>query len=89
MSDDTIKAFGQVLQQTRKQLGMSQAGLALASGLDRAFISKLELGKKQPSLLTVFQLATALGLAPSGLLRRVERFMKLAKASKQPAACPM
>lgn len=76
INSDTTALFGQVLVEARKQRRMSQAALAVASELDRTFISQLELGKKHPSLLTLFQLGSGLGLAPSVLLRRVEHALK-------------
>ncbi|RSK38442.1 helix-turn-helix domain-containing protein [Hymenobacter perfusus] len=72
MRDETIELFGKVLQETRKQLSMTQAELAFASNLGRPYISQLENGKLAPSLLTLFSLAEALNEAPSTLLRRVE-----------------
>ena len=38
----------------------------------RAYISDLEMGKKDPSLFTVFKLADALKLKPSVLIDEVE-----------------
>ncbi|WP_416381016.1 helix-turn-helix domain-containing protein [Hymenobacter sp. GOD-10R] len=72
MSGDPIKAFGVVVREARNEQRLSQEELAFESNLDRTFISLLETGKKQPSLLTIFQLATALRISPSDLLKRVE-----------------
>lgn len=67
------KAFGVVLRHHRKTKGWSQEKLALEAGHERVFISWLENGRNQPSLSTVFSLALALGIAPSELVRDVER----------------
>ncbi|WP_254245205.1 helix-turn-helix domain-containing protein [Hymenobacter sp. BRD67] len=56
----------------RKARGVSQEVLSDEAGLDRTFLSQLETGRKQPSLLTIFQLATALQATASELLRQVE-----------------
>lgn len=72
MSGDPIKAFGLAVREARKERGMSQETLAFESNLDRTFVSQLENGRKQPSLLTIYQVAAALGLAASDLLRRAE-----------------
>ena len=65
-------AFGQVIRDIRKANKFSQENLAFASGLDRAFISLLECGRKQPSLVTIFQLAKALQIPPSQIIQSVE-----------------
>lgn len=67
-----ITVFGQVVRDLRKARGWSQERLAEASALDRTFLSQLETGRKQPSLLTIVRLATALQLPSSELLRLLE-----------------
>ena len=69
-------AFGQVIRELRKNAGMSQEDIAFASDLDRSFISLLETGRQQPSLITIFQLAKALGVSPSQLIYSVEEKMR-------------
>jgi transcriptional regulator with XRE-family HTH domain len=66
-------AFGAVIRQLRKQSGISQEQLSFESGLDRSYISQLECGHKQPSLLTIFQLAKALKTTPAALLSNTEK----------------
>jgi transcriptional regulator with XRE-family HTH domain len=44
--------------------------------LDRSFISLLECGHKQPSLITIFQLAEAFNLSASKILSLVEAKIK-------------
>ncbi len=65
-------AFGQVIRDVRKAKKLSQEKLAFESGLDRTFISLLECGRKQPSLVTIFQLAKALQIPPSQIIASVE-----------------
>lgn len=66
------EAFGEVIRALRKEKQFSQEKLAEISSLDRSFISLLEGGKKQPSLITIFQLAKALNTTPSKILAVVE-----------------
>jgi transcriptional regulator with XRE-family HTH domain len=73
MSGEPIKAFGLVIREMRKTRGVSQEVLSDEAGLDRTFLSQLETGRKQPSLLTIFQLAAALQENASELLRQVEK----------------
>jgi transcriptional regulator with XRE-family HTH domain len=51
---------------------LTQEALATEANLSRAYISDLEMGKKDPSLFTVFKLAEALKLKPSVLIVEVE-----------------
>ena len=70
------EAFGKVIRDLRKANQISQEKLAEASNLDRSFISLLECGHKQPSLITIFQLAKALNLSASKILSLVEAKIK-------------
>ena len=69
-------AFGQVIRQLRLDKGLSQEKLAFESALDRSFISQLECGIKQPSLVTIFQLAKALHASPASIIESVEALYK-------------
>ncbi len=65
--------FGQVLRKVRENAGVSQENLASECGLDRTYISLIERGKRNPTLKTVFVLSEALAVAPSTLVRKIER----------------
>ena len=65
-------AFGKFLRKRRLAKLLTQEALALESNLSRAYISDIEMGKKDPSLFTVFKLANALRLKPSVLIDEVE-----------------
>lgn len=67
------KAFGRVLRKVRDGRKISQEELAARSGYHRTYIGQLERGEKSPSLRTLFDLASTLEVAPSGLIRQVER----------------
>ncbi|HQG65192.1 MAG TPA: helix-turn-helix transcriptional regulator [Smithella sp.] len=62
------EAFGKVIKDLRTTKKISQEQLAEASNLDRSFISLLECGHKQPSLVTIFQLAKAFKISASKIL---------------------
>ena len=70
------EAFGEVIRDLRKANQISQETLAEVSNLDRSFISQLECGHKQPSLITIFQLAKAFNLSASKILSLVEEKIK-------------
>ncbi len=67
------KAFGEVLREARRKQKLSQERLALESGMDRAYISRLERGLTQPTLETIFRLSAILQVSSSTLVRRVEK----------------
>ena len=69
---DINKIFGQVLNELRREMGLSQESLAFECDLDRTFISLMERGLRQPSLKTLFKLAEALKTTPSNLIIEVE-----------------
>jgi len=70
------EAFGEVIRELRKAQNISQEKLAEVSNLDRSFISLLECGHKQPSLITIIQLAKAFNLSASKILFLVEEKIK-------------
>jgi len=70
-------AFGQVIKELRKERKLSQEQLSYDSYLDRSYISQLEHGRKQPTILTIFQLADALKVKPSVIIAEVERLSGL------------
>jgi transcriptional regulator with XRE-family HTH domain len=65
-------AFGRVLRRIRKNRGLSQENLAFDSGLQRNFISLLELGERSPTLRSLFKISAALDVSPSKILALTE-----------------
>ena len=69
------KSFGTVLRKLRVEKGLSQEDLAFEAGLDRTFISMLERGVRQPSLSSLFAVASALQIRASRIVRLTENGM--------------
>lgn len=65
-------AFGIVLRRLRKGRGLSQETLAFEAGIERNYISLLELGRNSASVKMIFKLAPVLGLSVSEFMQRVE-----------------
>lgn len=65
MEDDDFEALrlhlADKIKAARLQAGLSQEALALASDVDRTYVSQLERGVANPSLLILVRLARALG----------------------------
>jgi transcriptional regulator with XRE-family HTH domain len=68
-----IEIFGKVLRELRENNSISQEKLAEYCDLDRTYISLLERGQRQPTITTIFKLAKALKIAPSELIKLVEK----------------
>lgn len=66
-------AFGAALRRVRLAAGLTQEGLGLEAGVQRNFISLIELGQNQPTIGTIARLARALGLKASALVAEAER----------------
>ena len=66
------KAFGEILRELRVHQRLTQEALAEKSELDRTFISMLERGERQPSLSSLFKLASALNTEVSHILKMLE-----------------
>ena len=69
MDDNGIKRrFGQTIRRHRQGMGLSQEELAELSDLHRTYISDIERGDRNVSLLNIVRLATALRVGPDDLL---------------------
>ena len=66
------KAFGKILRSLRRDRGYTQETLAFESGLDRTYVSLLELGLRSPTLDTIMTLCSALKVPLSQLALKVE-----------------
>lgn len=71
-SPSTAAVFGAVLRELRRQHPLSQEKLAFEAGLDRTYISLLELGQRSPSLETMLALSRALHIPLAHLASLVE-----------------
>jgi transcriptional regulator with XRE-family HTH domain len=62
MSEDVRRLVGRNVKRLRIAAGLSQAELAERMGVDRAYVSGLELGQRNPTVLTLWHIAKALGV---------------------------
>jgi len=63
-----VLQFGKKLREVRLKKKLSQGNIARTLGVHRSYISGLEQGRRNPSLLTVQKVAKALNIAPKELL---------------------
>jgi transcriptional regulator with XRE-family HTH domain len=71
MQADIRARFGERLRSLRKRRGWTQVEFADYLGLRRTYVSDLERGKRNVSLLTLEIIARGFGLSVSKLLSRV------------------
>lgn len=67
-----VNRFPTALRELRQEKGLSQEELADKAGLHRTYISQIERGLKSPSLRSLQQIAEALGVPLSTLVKRLE-----------------
>lgn len=58
------------IRQSRRRLGLSQEALALQAEVDRTYVSQLERGVANPSILILHRISTVLGMDLSISLQR-------------------
>ena len=69
-----VQSFAANLRKERLAARYSQEELALKAGMDRTYVSGCERGTRNPSLITVEKLATALNVSADSLIRRYDEF---------------
>ena len=65
---DPKKLFGLRLATLRKELGYSQEGLALESGIARSYLGGVERGQRNICLVNICRLAETLKVSPAELM---------------------
>lgn len=66
---DICKLVGQNIRVARLKHRMSQEELAFSARLERSYLSQLENGKRNMTLLTMADIAAALGVTVKDLLK--------------------
>ena len=70
--ETTDIVLGKVLRKLRNDVKLSQEQLALDAGLERTYISMLELGQRTPTIKTLIKLSQALNIQLSDLIKQFE-----------------
>jgi transcriptional regulator with XRE-family HTH domain len=65
---DMRQLVGRNARRLRLARGLSQERLSELSGLTQQYISDLERGRRNPTVVTLFELAQALGATPTDLI---------------------
>ena len=65
MSDSIKASLGRRIKTLRRENGLTQAKLALMINVEQSYLSKLELGRRNPSLSMLAKKADAFGITLS------------------------
>jgi transcriptional regulator with XRE-family HTH domain len=72
------------LRRLRKEKGWSQTRLAQESGVDRATINQAEGGRRSPTIATLEELATALGVEVADFFPKAQASLPLEEGGASP-----
>ncbi|MDX2145202.1 MAG: helix-turn-helix transcriptional regulator [Rhodospirillaceae bacterium] len=70
---DMRKLVGRNVRRLREKAGLTQEQFAERSGFSQQYISGLERGSRNPTIISIYELATALGVNYLKLLRPTRR----------------
>jgi transcriptional regulator with XRE-family HTH domain len=70
---DIRERFGDAVRGRREELSLTQEDLADRAGIHRTYVSDIERGSRNVSLINIERLAAALSMKISELFRLVER----------------
>jgi transcriptional regulator with XRE-family HTH domain len=66
------KLVGRNVKRIRQEKGLTQEQLAELSGFSQQYLSGLEQGRRNPTIVSLYELATALGVSHMELVRSAE-----------------
>ena len=69
---DMKRLVGLNFARLRREKGFTQERFAVESGFTQQYVSDLERGRRNPTVVTLFHLASALGVKPVDLVSEVE-----------------
>jgi transcriptional regulator with XRE-family HTH domain len=68
---DMRKLVGKNVKRIREKKGLTQERLAEISGFSQQYISGVEQGRRNPTIITLYELAASLGVSHLDLVRPV------------------
>ena len=69
---DMRRVVGSNVRRIRENKGLTQEQFAEISGFSQQYISGLEQGHRNPTVITVYELATALNARPIDLIKPIK-----------------
>jgi transcriptional regulator with XRE-family HTH domain len=74
---DMRKLVGQNVRRIRLEKGLTQERFCELSGFSQQYVSGLETGQRNPTIVTIYELAKALGVSHLDLVRPPSRQKRL------------
>lgn len=68
-----LKKFGKRVQYLRKKTGLSQEKFALSINMDRTYLTSVEAGKRNISLINIEKIANGFNITLEELFKGVEK----------------
>jgi transcriptional regulator with XRE-family HTH domain len=85
MEETTIvRTVASNVRQARKAAGLSQEELAVAADVDRTYISQVERGKRNVTVVVLSRLARAVGTTAAVLVSDAQRIVEAARSGGLP-----
>lgn len=69
---DMRRLVGLNFARLRKEKGFTQERFAETSGFTQQYVSDLERGRRNPTVVTLFHLASPLGITPAELVAEID-----------------
>ena len=80
---DIRRVVGKNVRRYRIEAELSQEELAAGMGVEQGYVSRLEAGKRNPTIVEIWHVAEALGVRPATLFRgRADPSKSTAKRTK-------
>ena len=80
---DIRRVVGKNVRRYRIESELSQEDLAAGMGVEQGYVSRLEAGKRNPTIVEIWHVAEALGVRPAALFRgRAQPSKSTAKQTK-------
>ena len=70
---DMRKLVGRNVRRVREHQGLTQEAFAEKAGFSQQYLSDLENGKRNPTIITLYEIGKALGVNVEDLVRPVKR----------------
>jgi len=80
MPEDVRNLVGRNVKQLRIAAGLSQTEVAARMGIDRSYVSRLELGQRNPTILTLWHAAKAIGVTVRAFFDEEKLSLRLPQA---------
>lgn len=86
---DVRRVIGENIRRGRRAAGLSQEKLAAKIGVEQSYLSGLEGGRRNPTAVTIWHAALALGVKPGALFEAPKEDRSASKPRGRPRKKPV